>query len=49
MDAGFDVKNALKNVVESKLMGTWKMALIATEKPESIFFVKNSGELIIGK
>jgi len=43
------VKEALKNVVEKKLMGTWKLAVISTESPDHIYFVKNSGDFILGK
>jgi len=48
MDLGLGMKDALKSVVETKLMGTWKLALMSTDNPESIFFVKNSGDFIIG-
>jgi hypothetical protein len=31
MDQGSSVKEALKNVVEKKLMGTWKLAVMSVE------------------
>lgn len=31
MDHGLGIKEALKNVVEKKLMGTWKIAVISVE------------------
>ena len=34
MDAGCDARDALKNVVEKKLMGTWKMAMIEMDQPK---------------
>lgn len=49
MDQGLSLKEALKNVVEKKLMGTWKLAVISIDHPEVIYFVKNSGEILIGK
>jgi hypothetical protein len=29
-------------------MGTWKLAVMSLEKPDKIYLVKNSGEIIIG-
>jgi hypothetical protein len=29
-------------------MGTWKLAIMSLEKPDHLFLVKNSGEIIIG-
>jgi glucosamine 6-phosphate synthetase-like amidotransferase/phosphosugar isomerase protein len=49
MDSGATVKEAIKNIVEKKLMGTWKLAVMPLEQPDHIFFVKNSGEIIIGQ
>lgn len=49
MDSGSSVKEALKNVVERKLMGTWKLAVLGTEQPDSLYLVKNSGDLILGQ
>jgi glucosamine 6-phosphate synthetase-like amidotransferase/phosphosugar isomerase protein len=49
LDQGASIKDAVKNVVETKLMGTWKMVVMATDKPDRIYFVKNSGDFILGK
>lgn len=49
MDNGSSVKEALKNVVERKLMGTWKLAVLGVEQPDSLYLVKNSGDLILGQ
>ena len=38
----------MKNVIEKKLMGTWKLAVVPFDKPNHLYFVKNSGEFIIG-
>ena len=35
-------------MVERKLMGTWKLAVMSLEKPDKLYLVKNSGEIIIG-
>lgn len=48
MDNGLKLKDALKNVVEKKLMGTWKLAVMSTQNPDHIYFVKNSGDFVIG-
>jgi glucosamine 6-phosphate synthetase-like amidotransferase/phosphosugar isomerase protein len=48
MDSGLSLKESIKNVVEKKLMGTWKLAVMSIEKPDHIYVVKNSGEIIIG-
>lgn len=29
-------------------MGTWKLAIMSMEKPDHLYLVKNSGEIIIG-
>ena len=48
MDSGADLKTALKNVVEQKLLGTYRIAVMLTDSPGSILFVKNSGDLVLG-
>lgn len=48
MDQGVSLKEALKNVVEKKLMGTWRLAVMSTEAPDHLYFVKNSGDFILG-
>jgi len=47
MDLGLDPKAALQNVLEKKLMGTWKLAMINLLDPSVIYLVKNSGEFIM--
>lgn len=49
MDAGATVKEAIKEVVEKKIMGTWKLAVMPLESPEHLYFVKNSGEFLVGQ
>ena len=48
IDQGASVKDAVKNVVEKKLMGTWKLAVMALDKPDHMYFLKNSGEILYG-
>ena len=48
MDTGLSLREALINVVESKLLGTYRMAALETANPQSVFFVKNSGDFLIG-
>ena len=48
LDQGHNIKVALKNVVEKKLLGTYRIALMELNNPKAIYFVKNSGEFIIG-
>jgi glucosamine 6-phosphate synthetase-like amidotransferase/phosphosugar isomerase protein len=35
-------------VVEQKIMGTYRFAVVQTKDAKSIFFVKNSGDFVIG-
>ncbi len=48
LDSGLSLKESIKNVVEKKLMGTWKLAVMSMEKPDHLYLVKNSGEILIG-
>ena len=47
MGAGKTLKEALQIVVEQKLLGTYQIAVMEISNPQSLFFVKNSGELIL--
>jgi glucosamine 6-phosphate synthetase-like amidotransferase/phosphosugar isomerase protein len=49
LDTGITLKEAIKNVVEKKLMGTWKLAVMSMERPDHLYLVKNSGEIIVGQ
>lgn len=49
LDQGLSLKESIKHVVEQKLMGTWKLAIMSLEKPDHLYLVKNSGEIIIGQ
>jgi glucosamine 6-phosphate synthetase-like amidotransferase/phosphosugar isomerase protein len=41
---GLSLKDALKSIVEEKLLGTYRIAALEVDKPQSIIFIKNSGE-----
>lgn len=47
MDQGATVKEAIKTLVERRLMGTWKLAVLPLDDPSHLYLVKNSGEIII--
>jgi len=49
MDGGLDLKQAIKKVLEEKVLGTWRLAIMPLDKPQSIFFAKNSGPLWIAQ
>lgn len=44
MDKGSSLKSALQDVVEQKLLGTYRIAVLEIKNPKSIIFVKNSGD-----
>lgn len=48
LDQGHNIKVALKNVVEKKLLGTYRIALMELNNPSAIYFVKNSGDFFMG-
>jgi glucosamine 6-phosphate synthetase-like amidotransferase/phosphosugar isomerase protein len=43
------LKDALKIIVETKILGTYRISAIELNDPKQIYFVKNSGEFIIGQ
>lgn len=49
MDQGATIKQAIKTLVEKKLMGTWKLAVMPLDHPNLLYFVKNSGEIILAE
>ena len=48
MSKGSTLKDALKSVVETKLLGTYRIAVMENLNPKAIYFVKNSGDFILG-
>ena len=49
LDKKLSLKEALTNVVECKLIGTYRIAAVATAQPKQAYFVKNSGDFALGK
>lgn len=48
LDKNIPLKDALKNVVEQKLLGTYIIALMEMDNPKQLYFVKNSGDFFLG-
>jgi len=49
LDEGHDIKMAIKTLVETKLIGTWHLAIVLTAQPDKIFVTKNAGPVYMGK
>lgn len=49
LDKTNSLKSAIKNVVEQKLLGTYRLAIIEMANPDSVFFVKNSGDFALAQ
>ena len=47
MGQGMSLKDALKFVIETKLLGTYRIAVMENENPQAMYFVKNSGDFIL--
>jgi hypothetical protein len=48
MDKGISLKNSIINIVEQKLLGTYRLAIVQINEPDVVYFVKNSGDFAIG-
>lgn len=48
LDEGKSLFEALKDIVETKILGTYRISAIELNDPKHVYFVKNSGEFIIG-
>ena len=46
---GLDIKTAIKTLVETKLIGTWRMAIMLKAEPNKIYVTKNAGPLYLGQ
>ena len=49
LDQGMDIKTALQTIIETKLIGTWRIAVIVVAEPNKLFFTKNVGPCFMGK
>lgn len=48
LDKGASLKEAIVYVVERKILGTFRLAVMEVVKPKYIYFAKNVGDFIIG-
>ena len=49
LDTGCDLKAAIKNLIELKLLGTWRLAVMLVDDPSQIYVIKNVGPMFIAK
>lgn len=49
LDQGMDIKTAIQTMIETKLIGTWRLAVILQSEPDKIYVTKNAGPLYMGK
>ena len=49
MDQGMEVKAAIQNLVETKLIGTWRLAIVLSSEPNKIYVTKNAGPFYLGE
>ncbi len=49
MDEGTEIKSAIQNLVETKLIGTWKLAIVLNSEPNKIYITKNAGPFFLGE
>lgn len=48
LDQGMNLKTAIQTMIETKLIGTWRMTIALVSEPDRIFIVKNSGPFYMG-
>ena len=49
LDSGLDIKTAIQTLIETKLLGTWRMAIMLTAEPDKMYIAKNVGPCFMGK
>jgi len=49
LDQGMDLKIAIQTMIETKLIGTWRMTISLVSQPDRIYITKNVGPLYMGK
>jgi glucosamine 6-phosphate synthetase-like amidotransferase/phosphosugar isomerase protein len=42
------LKDAIINIIEQKMLGTFRLTVLETNKPKFMYFAKNVGNFIIG-
>ena len=48
LDQGMDLKTAIQTMIETKLIGTWRLAISLVSQPDRIYITKNVGPLYMG-
>ena len=48
LENGASIKDALKTVIETKLLGTWRLAVMMQEATKDIYVVTNCGGFYLG-
>ena len=48
LDQGMDLKTAIQTMIETKLIGTWRLAISLVSQPDRIYLTKNVGPLYMG-
>lgn len=48
MDKGISLKDALIIIIEQKVLGSFRLAVIETANPRFMYFAKNAGDFAIG-
>ena len=48
LDTGSDLRGAIINIIQTKLIGTWRMAVISVEDPSTVYVTKNVGPCFLG-
>ena len=49
LDKGENIKDSLKTVIETKLLGTWRLAVMTQEEAKDIFVITNCGGIYFGR
>lgn len=49
LDKGHNLRQAVKNVIEQKLLGTWRLVVMARNDARCLYASTNSGVLFMGK
>ena len=49
LDQGMDIRAAITSLIETKLIGTWRMAIVLVSEPNKIYVTKNAGPFYIGR
>jgi len=48
LDEGMDLKTAITTMIETKLIGTWRMTIALVAEPDKIYVTKNVGPFYMG-